>query len=218
MTDLLDDDEDEWSEITDARFSRCDLVAVPANGSPGFLVMKQAADAAGLLDADYVRDLVAKTEPEPQAEPDGPVTMTGSPGAMAAFIHKAAERAEVGKAEQSTSSQNDLPDSAFAFIEDGGKKDADGKTTPRSLRHFPVNDAAHTRNALARASSSPFGDKAMPKIRSAAKRFGVEVSKESGVTETVTKDIGPDLDGDADAARRDGPHHPARRTRRRRPR
>ena len=38
----------------------------------------------------------------------------------------------------------------------------------------------------------------MPKIRSAAKRFGVEVSKESGVTETVTKDIGPDLDGDAE--------------------
>lgn len=80
----------------------------------------------------------------------------------------------VVKAEQSTKTQNDLPDSAFAFIEDGGEKDADGKTTPRSLRHFPVNDAAHVRNALARATQSPFGDKAMPKIRAAAKKFGID--------------------------------------------
>jgi hypothetical protein len=107
-------------------------------------------------------------------------------------------RGDVAKAEQSTKSQNDLPDSAFAYIESGGTKDASGKTTPRSLRHFPINDAAHVRNALARASSSPFGDKAMPKIRAAAKKFGIEVSKEEApVTETITKDaLGAlDLDG-----------------------
>ena len=40
-------------------------------------------------------------------------------------------------------------------------KDASGKTVPRSLRHFPVHDAAHVRNALSRAPQSPFGDKAM---------------------------------------------------------
>jgi HK97 family phage prohead protease len=79
----------------------------------------------------------------------------------------------------STSDQNDLPDSAFAYIESGGTKDSDGKTTPRSLRHFPVHDAAHVRNALARASSSPFGEKAMGKIRSAAKKFGVHVGENS---------------------------------------
>lgn len=51
---------------------------------------------------------------------------------------------------------NDLPDSAFAWIEPGGEKDEDGKTTPRSLRHLPYKDASgkvdlpHTRNALAR--------------------------------------------------------------------
>jgi HK97 family phage prohead protease len=59
---------------------------------------------------------------------------------------------------------NDLPDSAFLYVEPGGTKDADGKTTPRSLRHFPVKDAsgkpdaAHIVNALARipqASSIP---------------------------------------------------------------
>jgi HK97 family phage prohead protease len=81
------------------------------------------------------------------------------------------------KAAMSSASINDLPDSAFAYIEPGGTKDSEGKTTPRSLRHFPIHDAAHVRNALARAAQSPFGPKAMPKIRAAASRFGVQVSE-----------------------------------------
>ena len=68
---------------------------------------------------------------------------------------------------------NDLPDEDFAFIEDGGSKDEHGRTVPRSLRHFPIHDAAHVRNALARAPQSPFGDKAMPKIVKAAKKMGI---------------------------------------------
>ena len=32
---------------------------------------------------------------------------------------------------------NDLPDAAFACIDDGGAKDDDGKTAPRDLRHYP---------------------------------------------------------------------------------
>lgn len=82
-------------------------------------------------------------------------------------------------AELTAQTENDLPDSAFAHIEDGGTKDKEGKTVPRSLRHFPVHDAAHVRNALARASSSPFGEKAMGKIKAAAKRFGVHVGENS---------------------------------------
>ena len=77
------------------------------------------------------------------------------------------------------SSVNDLPDSAFAFIEPGGSKDSGGRTVPRSLRHFPIHDAAHIRNALARAPQSPFGDKAMPKIRAAAKKAGVQVADDN---------------------------------------
>lgn len=74
---------------------------------------------------------------------------------------------------------NDLPDSCFAYIEPGGTKDAEGKTVPRSKRHFPIRDAqgnydaAHIRNAMARASQSPFGDMAMPKIRAAAQAMGI---------------------------------------------
>jgi hypothetical protein len=71
---------------------------------------------------------------------------------------------------------NDLPDSAFAYIEPGGTKDAGGKTIPRANRHFPVHDEAHARNALSRAPQSPFGKQAMPKIMSAARKFGIKTS------------------------------------------
>jgi phage head maturation protease len=84
-----------------------------------------------------------------------------------------ANESEVGRAQMTAARINDLPDSAFAYIEPGGSKDESGKTVPRSKRHFPIHDAAHVRNALARAPQSPFGDKAMPKIKAAAKKFGV---------------------------------------------
>lgn len=64
------------------------------------------------------------------------------------------------KAVLSGASKNDLPDSAFLYIESGGKKDADGKTVPRSKRHFPYKTASggidlpHLRNALARIPQS----------------------------------------------------------------
>lgn len=60
------------------------------------------------------------------------------------------------KKEWSTAYVNDLPDSAFLYIAPGGEKDSEGKTSPRSLRYFPVRDAdgkidsAHVRNALSR--------------------------------------------------------------------
>jgi hypothetical protein len=107
-------------------------------------------------------------------------------------------------AEMTRKSINDLPDSAFAFIEAGGKKDADGKTTPRSLRHFPIHDAAHVRNALARLSQSPYGTKAAGKVKAAAKRFGIKTSGEvfaageRPMLEAVAKLYGVDYDESVD--------------------
>jgi len=83
-------------------------------------------------------------------------------------------------AELSTKAINDLDDDQFGFIEPGGTKDKSGKTVPRDKRHFPLHDAAHVRNALSRAPDSPFGDKAMPKILAAAKKFGVDASADDG--------------------------------------
>src|SRR3990172_1513176 len=54
---------------------------------------------------------------------------------------------------------NDLPDSAFLYVE-AGDKDEDGRTVPRSKRHFPYNDSdgkvdlPHLRNAIARIPQS----------------------------------------------------------------
>ena len=82
-------------------------------------------------------------------------------------------REALEKAEESTADQNDLPDSDFAYIGSGGEKDEGGKTTPRSLRHFPIHDAAHVRNALGRLATSPFEAKARPKVEAAARRLGI---------------------------------------------
>ena len=56
----------------------------------------------------------------------------------------------------STAFVNDLPDGSFLYVEPGGKKDGEGKTVPRSKRHFPYKDGSgkidlpHLRNAIAR--------------------------------------------------------------------
>lgn len=63
-------------------------------------------------------------------------------------------------AQWTTAYINDLPDSAFLYIEPGGDKDGEGKTVPRSLRHFPYKDSSgtidmpHLRNAAARIPQS----------------------------------------------------------------
>jgi len=75
---------------------------------------------------------------------------------------------------------NNLPDSSFLLIESGGKKDGEGKTTPRSLRHFPVKDQngkvdlPHLRNAIARipqAKIPGFDAAAQKKLQDKARRM-----------------------------------------------
>jgi HK97 family phage prohead protease len=97
----------------------------------------------------------------------------------------------------SSAEQNDLPDSAFAYIGPGGKKDADGKTTPRSLRHYPVHDKAHADNALARANAAINGDnadakaiatKALPKIKTAVAKFAEAEQKAAAAWDAQHRD------------------------------
>lgn len=88
----------------------------------------------------------------------------------------------------STAYINDLPDDCFAYIEPGGTKDEQGKTTPRSLRHLPYKnhkgeiDVPHLRNALARLPQTDIPleakRKALRKLIVAAKEAGVEVDEE----------------------------------------
>lgn len=93
--------------------------------------------------------------------------------------------ATMNRAVWSTAYQNDLPDSSFAYIEPGGTKDKEGKTTPRSKRHLPYKDkdgkvdAAHVKNALQRLPqthiSAEAKKSALRKLSAAARRIGVKV-------------------------------------------
>ena len=126
----------------------------------------------------------------------------------------AARRPLERRAAMSAADVNDLPDSDFAYIEPGGTKDAGGKTVPRSLRHFPVNDAAHVRNALARAPQSPFGPKAMPAIKAAAAKMGIGEQKsgrrptELRASAAESTDVSTASDYGAGAAAHDDPQQP----------
>lgn len=79
-------------------------------------------------------------------------------GDNGATVQKAPVQKAVEQKTWTTEYINNLPDSAFLYIESGGDKDADGKTIPRSLRHLPFKDAegdidlAHLRNAISRVT------------------------------------------------------------------
>lgn len=69
---------------------------------------------------------------------------------------------------------NDLPDSAFLYIEEGGEKDEEGKTTPRSNRHLPYKDTdgnvdcSHLKNATSRATQTDLPNDIQSKLKQKA--------------------------------------------------
>jgi len=87
------------------------------------------------------------------------------------------------KAVWTTAYVNTLPDSAFLYVGDGGTKDSDGKTVPRSLRMFPYKDAAgtvdlpHLRNALARIPQSDLSQDVKDKLTAKAQRILADAQK-----------------------------------------
>jgi len=72
---------------------------------------------------------------------------------------------------------NDLPDSSFLFVEEGGEKDEDEKTTPRSLRHLPYKGAD--------------GDVDLPHLRNAISRLGQETTggEDGWLSDTLRKEL-----------------------------
>jgi uncharacterized protein len=93
----------------------------------------------------------------------------------------------------SSGARDNLPDSAFGYIEPGGKK-VNGKTVPGSKRHFPIHDAAHVRNALARiGQGARFGAQAKAKVLAAAKRLGIEHDEASSGTGRSFESMYPEV-------------------------
>jgi hypothetical protein len=104
-------------------------------------------------------------------------------------------------AEWDTKYINDLPNDCFAFIEDGGQKDDQGKTVPRSLRHLPFKgadgkiDHDHLVNALARVkqeATMPEGGKtaAVKKLCSAVKEWN-DAHQDNPITSDVCNIVPP---------------------------
>ena len=66
------------------------------------------------------------------------------------------------KAKLTTSARDAMPSGQFAYVD------------PQGGKHFPIHDASHVRNALARLSQSPYGPKAKGKVCAAASKFGID--------------------------------------------
>jgi Family of unknown function (DUF6582) len=76
--------------------------------------------------------------------------------------------------ELDTKARERLRDSQFAYIDSKGGE------------HLPLNDASHTRNAMARFNQTEFEsktakDRARRRILAAARKFGIEVDPDSNV-------------------------------------
>lgn len=98
----------------------------------------------------------------------------------------------IAKEVWSTAYRNSLNDSCFLYVESGGTKE-DGKTTPRSLRHFPVKDKngnvdqAHVKNALARIPQSKLPADVKAKAKSKAERMLSSSKKTEKAAEIIAK-------------------------------
>lgn len=208
--------EDEFTELVDFRPDRVDLVGKGANGIPRFLIAKQD-ESAGLLDPGFVRDLIAKSGPDRRQEAELPngITLSGSPAAMAAFIHAASvrkqqdpEAAEIAKAaaeyeavikaKYSADDLRRMAGNGEAMKDESypiGDEDDLGKAI-RAVGRGGADHDAIRRHVIKRAKA--LGKASMiPDNWSSDGSLKSGVSKEAGVS-NVAKDMGPEMD-DAEA-------------------
>lgn len=140
-------DDEEFTELRDADIPRVDLVDKAANGMT-FLIAKRE-DGQGLMDPDFVRDLIGKSEPEPA--PQDRVTMSGSPAAIFKLIHEAA----VAKAKYNADDLRRMAASGQAMA-DESYPIADRDDLDRAVRAVGRGGADHDairRHVIARAKA-----------------------------------------------------------------
>ena len=84
-------------------------------------------------------------------------------------------------AETAKNEVNLLPDSEFAYIEEGGNADSFNRTVPLTLRHFPMANEAQINSSLESLASSNLNqelkNEIFEKIESKAKKLKVEISE-----------------------------------------
>ena len=107
------------------------------------------------------------------------VSIAGEGERTAAKRHHydANKRSAICKGVWSTATVDDFPDSSFLYVEPGGKEDDSGKTTPRSLRHFPYRDENgkididHLRDAIGRIPQSSLPATLRNKLQAKAEKL-----------------------------------------------
>lgn len=162
--------------------------------------MKRDDDGNVLLDGmDEVKQTFSPVKPRPSTKAEGgpltvltldslDVVLEGEELTEDSLEMIKAAAVDLLKAQWTAAFVNNLPDSSFLHVESGDKDD-EGKTTPRSLRHFPVKDAAgkvdlsHLRNALARIPQSALPQPVKDKAIAAARKLWEEANPEAGKQE-----------------------------------
>jgi len=95
---------------------------------------------------------------------------------------------------------NELSDADFALIEAGGRKDHDGKTVPRSLRHFPIATEKDIDESLAKLDSSDLSDsvkqEVLKRVEAQAKKMGYDSKKKK--SESKEEDVKKDKEAKED--------------------
>lgn len=152
----------------------------------------EAVEQLGVDASERIKDIIGETD-DVEAEIDWEVLE------FDAFAYQFGEKQgliDSLKAKLTGSARNNLPDSAFACIMPGGKKDAGGKTTPRRLRRFPIHDKAHIRAALSRLPQAKpnVAACARSKVLAAARGAGIgKPAKDYPTGFTILKDKNGDM-------------------------
>lgn len=159
-----------------------------------------AGDAAGAMGAPI--EPADETTKGAACGPDGkPVKKDGDDpeeGAAGGETQVVDKGSNVEKDTWTTAYVNELPDSAFLYVEGGGSKDADGRTTPRDLRHFPYKDQSgkvdlpHLRDAVGRIPQSGLPDDKKKELQAHAQSMlgDAEKAQKSDVQKALRSDDG----------------------------
>jgi HK97 family phage prohead protease len=193
------------NEITEINLAECGPCLIGIDPKTELQSVKSALDALNLPDAEEQRkaaERVAREEeearlpevpaPEPKAEEPNEPTIADLLAETLSISELEGIKSGELKAVWTTAYVNDLPDSAFLYVEPGGEKDADGKTAPRSLRHFPYKDAngtvdlPHLRNALSRIPQSSLPQDVKDRLTAQAQRI-LDNQKSVEVTDVTPK-------------------------------
>lgn len=153
MSDETEDDD--FTELVDPDITRVDVVGKAANGTTILIAKSAEGEPAGLFDGEFVRDLIAKAEGESEPSTTDPVTVTGSPTAVAAMMARI-HGAPVRKAEKYDTDDRKRMAGNGQAMDDGSYPVADEEDLDNAIRAVGRGGSSHDairRHVIARAKA-----------------------------------------------------------------